>query len=318
MYVDDVLLISPSEELLDRLREQMGAHFPLKDLGAVSQYLGMQVTRDWDAQEIHLSQERYVQELLKRFGQEDCKVYSTPLQVNHTLCAAKPDDPQHPDQDKYPELIGGLMYLMVCTRPDIAHAVSVLSRYVAPGRHSSAHWNAGLRLLGYLKGTADYKLVLGGTSTQLTGYSDSSWADDKDDRRSSQGHCFTLGSGVVSWKATRSPAVALSTCEAELYAACAAAQEAVWLADLLNQLGYPAPMVWCDNQSTVALTKDPIYTGHSKHIEARCYFIRELVQANKLRTAHIAGVDNMADIFTKPLSPDDHSRLTHMLGLRRV
>lgn len=196
------------------------------------------------------------------------------------------------------------MYLMVCTRPDIAHAVSVLSRYVAPGRHSAAHWAAALRVLGYLKGTAHYKLVLGGTSTDLVGYSDSSWADDKDDRRSSQGYCFTLGSGVISWKATRSPAVALSTCEAELYAACSAAQEAVWLAEMLNTVGSSsdrAPILWCDNQSTVALTKDPIYTGRSKHIEARYYFIRELVQANRLRTAHIPGVDNLADIFTKTL-----------------
>lgn len=77
-------------------------------------------------------------------------------------------------------------------------------------------------------------------------------------------------------------------------------------------------MLWCDNQSTVALTKDPIFTGRSKHIEARYYFIRELVQENKLRTAHISGVENVADIFTKPLSHEDHARLTKLLGLRVI
>lgn len=321
VYVDDMLLVSPSEDMLSNLKTQLEEHFHVKDLGVVTQYLGMQVTRDGDKKEFYLSQERYVHELLKRFGQEDCKLYSTPLQVNHTLSPAKEGDAQHPDRDRYPELIGGLMYLMVCTRPDIAHTVSVLSRYVAPGRHAAAHWDAALRLLGYLKGTAHYKLVLGGTGTQLTGYSDSSWADDKEDRKSSQGHCFTLGTGVISWKATRSFAVALSTCEAELYAACSAAQEAMWLAELLSLLGCPqdpAPILWCDNQSTVALTKDPMYTGRSKHIEARYYFIRELVQAGRLRTAHIPGVNNVADIFTKPLSHEDHARLTRLLGLREV
>lgn len=246
-------------------------------------------------------------------------MYATPLQVNHNLSLPQDGEEQVQDQDRFPELLGGIMYLMVCSRPDIAHAVSVLSRFVGTGRHGAAHWKAALRLLGYLKGTAHYRLVLGGATSELTGYSDSSWADDQLDRRSSQGHCFTLGSGVVSWKASRSPAVALSTCEAELYAICAAAQEAVWLTALLHQLGHPPaapPMLWCDNQSTVALTKDPIFTGRSKHIEARYYFTRELVQAQKLRTAHIRGKDNVADIFTKPLSYEDHSRLLPMLGLR--
>ena len=88
---------------------------------------------------------------------------------------------------------------------------------------------------------------------------------------------------------------------------------------LLALLGHsqdPAPMLWCDNQSTIALTKDPIFSCRSKHIEARYYFIRELVQAKKLRTNRIARVDNVADIFTKPLSHEDHSRLTKLLGLR--
>jgi len=157
--------------------------------------------------------------------------------------------------------------------------------------------------------------------TSLVGHSDSSWADNQSDRKSSQGHCFSLGSGVISWKASRSPAVALSTCEAELYAACSASQEAVWLADMLTLLGYPQnppPMLWCDNESTVSLTKEAGFSGRSKHIEARYYFVRELVQEKKLRTAHISGKDNVADIFTKPLSHEDHARLTVMLGLKAM
>ena len=223
-----------------------------------------------------------------------------------------------PDQDRYPELLGGIMYLMVCTRPDIAHAVSVLSRFVAPGRHGAKHWTAALRLLAYLKGTANYRLGLGGSGGTLQGHSDSSWADDHEDRRYSQGHCFDLGSGVISWRATRSLAVALSSCEAELRAGTAAAQESVWLAKLLTELGHEhtTPTLWCDNQSTVAMTKDPVFSGRSKHIEARYFFIRELVQEGKLSARHIRGTANVADIFTKPLSKDDHYRLVECLSLR--
>ena len=321
VYVDDMLLVSKSDAALDKLRDQLRTHFPMKDLGALTLYVGMEVTRNWDRHEVYIGQTKYVQEVLERFEWTEGKEYCTPLAVNHGLRAFQEGDEVHPDQERYPELIGSLMYLMVCTRPDIAHAVSVLARFVGPGRHGGAHWKARLRVLGYLKRTQVHKLVLGGSSTSLVGRSDSSWANDLQDRKSSQGHCFSLGSGVISWKASRSPAVALSTCEAELYAACSASQEAVWLGEMLSLLGYPQdppPTLWCDNESTVSLTKEAAFSGRSKHIEARYYFVRELVQCKRLKTAHIPGKDNVADIFTKPLSHEDHSRLTAMLGLKSM
>ena len=229
VYVDDMLLASEDPAELAALKHALKNLFPMKDLGSVKTYLGMDVTRDRDKRELYLSQERYIHDLLHRFQFTDCKAADTPLAVNHGLNLPKPDEEPIPGQERYAELLGGIMYTMVSTRPDIAHAVSVLSRFIADGRHGATHWKAALRLLSYLKGTAKYKLVLGGTSTDLVGFSDSSWADDQVDRRSSQGYCFTLGSGVVSWKATRSPSVALSSCKAELYAGTTAAQDVVWL-----------------------------------------------------------------------------------------
>jgi hypothetical protein len=239
------------------------------------------------------------------------------LQVNHGLGLPLADEQQLPEQHRFPELLGAIMYLMVCTRPDIAHAVSVLSRYIAPDRHGAAHWAAALRLLAYLKGTLAHCLVLGGTGTTLQGHSDSSCQDVQQDRRSSQGYCFDLGAGVISWRANRSPAIALSSCEAELYAGTAAAQECMWLGGLLRTLGYEqaAPTLYCDNESTIALTKNAEFSARSKHIEARYFFIRELVQAGKLTVRHISGKLNVADIFTKPLSREDHMRLTAALGV---
>ena len=317
VYVDDLLLAAQQGKDLAILKQQLQEHFPMKDLGEVSAYLGMEVTRDRANRRIYLSQERYVGELVAKFNQENSKSVTTPLQVNHGLCLPLEGEETVLDQERFPELLGGIMYLMVCTRPDIAHAVSVLSRFIAPGRHGAKHWNAALRLLAYLKETAGHALCLGGETITLEGHSDSSWADDQMDRKSSQGYSFNLGSGAISWRATRSPAVALSSTEAELYAGTSASQEAVWLQGLLQEFGHRQrlPTLWCDNQSTIAMTKDPIFSARSKHIEARYFFIRELVQAGKLQVLHVKGTENVADIFTKPLSAEDHHRLMAILGV---
>ena len=136
-------------------------------------------------------------------------------------------------------------------------------------------------------------------------------------RWSSQGFAFTMGAGAVSWKANRSATVALSSCEAELYGGAAATQELLWLKRLLEELGCPQkmPLLFCDNKSTVALTKDPVFSARSKHIEVRYFFIRELVRKQELKALHIYGEENPADIFTKPLLKERHQKLVKMLGL---
>ena len=122
---------------------------------------------------------------------------------------------------------------------------------------------------------------------------------------------------MVSWRACRSPTVALSTCEAELYAGTAAAQDALWLMQLLSELGIPQapPVLWCDNKSTLALTRDPVFSARSKHIAVRYFFIRELTLQGQLRPQHIASALNVADVFTKPLGSDAHVKFLTGLGL---
>jgi hypothetical protein len=223
VYVDDLLILAPHAEALQGIKVQLQEHFPLKDLGPVSTYLGMEVSRDRGRKVLHLHQQKYIKVIQDRFSEYPIKGYATPLAVNHNLRLPTPEDSEEPGQERFPELVGSLMYLMICTRPDLAHALSVLGRFVGPGRHGAAHWRAGLRVLGYVGRTADLQLALGGEQVQLQGFTDASWADDLQDRRSSQGYNFTLGGGAISWKATRSPAVAMSTCEAELYGGASAA-----------------------------------------------------------------------------------------------
>ncbi|CAI7837932.1 unnamed protein product [Closterium sp. NIES-54] len=239
----------------------------------------------------------------------------TPLSVGHHLSPpTSPSTSSHP----YPELVGSRMYAMVSTRPDLAYPISVLARFVGTGKHTEEHWQAAKRVLRYLRGTKDYVLTLGGPSLPLlSGYSDSSWADSRPDRRSSQGYGFSLGSGLISWRSTRSSAITLSSCEAELYAATMAAQEARWLTFLLEELGAPqlCPTIWCDNACTIHLTKDAVFHGRPKHIELHHFFIRDLVQAGHLRLDKIDSATDLADIFTKALPHAAHSSLLRLLGL---
>ncbi|CAI7803177.1 unnamed protein product [Closterium sp. NIES-54] len=164
-------------------------------------------------------------------------VRSTPLPTGHSLSAPPSDESVEPS-GPYPELVGCLMYLMTCTRLDLAYPLSLLARYVAPGRHRKVHWDAAKRVLRYLCSTSGMGLVLGGQAqVVLTGHADASWVDDLDTQRSSQGYTFSLGSGSVSWRSTRSSSVLSSSCEAEIYAGAIAAQELCWLTYLLIDLG---------------------------------------------------------------------------------
>ncbi|CAI7898058.1 unnamed protein product, partial [Closterium sp. NIES-53] len=175
--------------------------------------------------------------VLWRFGLQYSSPQPTPLSTSHSLSAPPSVDPVEPS-GPYPKLVGCLLYLMTCARPDLAYPLSLLARYVAPGRHQKVHFDAVKRVLRYLCSTSGMGLMLGGQgSVVLTGHSDASWADDQATQRSSQGYTFSLGSGSVSWRSTRSSSALGSSCEAEIYAGAMAAQELRWMTYLLTDLG---------------------------------------------------------------------------------
>ncbi|CAI7771630.1 unnamed protein product [Closterium sp. NIES-53] len=200
---------------------------------------------------------------------------------------------------------GCLMYLMTCTRPDLAYPLSILARYVAPGRHRPEHMAAAKRVLRRLCSTSGLGLVLGGRSpVVLTVHANASWVDDLATQRSLQGYTFSLGSGSVSWRSTRSSSVLGSSCEAEIYAGAMAAQELRWLTYLLTDLGEPPrspPVLYVDNKAMLALCREHRLEHRTKHIALRYFLARELQQRGQLRLAYVASQANTADIFTKAL-----------------
>ncbi|CAI7878518.1 unnamed protein product [Closterium sp. NIES-53] len=210
------------------------------------------------------------------------------------------------------------MYLMTCTRPDLAYPLSILARYVAPRRHRPEHMTAAKRVLRYLCSTSGLGLVLGGRRpVVLTGHAGASWADDQATQRSSQGYTFSLGSGSVSWRSTRSSSVLGSSYEAEIYAGAMAAQELRWLTYLLTDLGEPPrspPVLYVDNKAMLALCRKHRLEHRTKHIALHYFLARELQQRGQLRLAYVASEANTADIFTKALPPGDHQRFCTMLA----
>ncbi|CAI5946834.1 unnamed protein product [Closterium sp. NIES-64] len=318
VYVDDLVFATADTAGLAYVKSELLKRHTCTDLGELRSYLGLQITRDRARRTITLTQSHMVQQVLQRFGFTYSSPQATPLPTRHSL-SALPSDESVESSGPYAELVGCLMYLMTCIRPDLAYPLSILARYVAPGRHRPEHMAAAKRVLRYLCSTSGMGLVLGGRSpVVLTGHADASWADDQATQRSSQGYTFSLGSGSVSWRSTRSSSVLGSSCEAEIFAGAMAAQELRWLTYLLTDLGEPPrspPVLYVDNKAMLALCREQRLEHRTKHIALRYFLARELQQRGQLRLAYVASEANTADVFTKALAPCDHQRFCTQLGL---
>ncbi|CAI7813422.1 unnamed protein product [Closterium sp. NIES-54] len=275
VYVNDLVFATADTEALTLVKSELQKRHTYTDLDELRSYLGLQITRDRARRTITLTQSHMVLQVLQRFGFQFSSPQPTPLSTSHSLSAPPLDESVEPT-GPYPELLGCLMYLMMCTRPDLAYPLSLLARYVAPGRHRKVHWDAAKRLLCYLCSTSGMGLVLGGRGpVVLSGHADASWVDDSATQRSSQGYTFSLGSGSVSWRSTRSSLVLSSSCEAEIYAGAMAALELRYLTNLLIDLGEQPrlpPVLYVDNKAMIALCQEHRPEHITKHIALR-YFL---------------------------------------------
>jgi hypothetical protein len=214
----------------------------------------------------------------------------------------------------YRELVGALLYANIATRPDISYAISNLCKFMSdPG---PKHWETAKRVLRYLKGTKDVPLVLGGEPT-LRGYTDADFAGDRDDRKSTGAYVFTIGHGAVSWKAKKQVVTALSTLEAEYMAMTQAAKEAVWIRQLIRELGssLDAVTLFGDNQGAISLARNAVFHYRTKHIDVQYHFIREQVANGTIDLQYLATDQMVADILTKATAPTTHFRHCHSFGL---
>ncbi|CAI7913477.1 unnamed protein product [Closterium sp. NIES-54] len=290
VYVDDLVFATADTEALTLVKSELQKRHTCTELGELRSYLGLQITRDRARRTITLTQSHMVHQVLQRFGFQYSSPQLTPLSTSHSLSTPPSDESVEPT-GPYPELVGCLMYLMTCTRPDLAYPLSLLARYVAPGGHRKVHWDAAKRVLRYLCSTSGMGLVLGGRGpVVLTGHADASWVDDSATQQSSQGYTYSLGSGSVSWRSTCSSSVLSSSCEAEIYAGAMAAQELRWLTYLLTDLGEQPrspPVLYVDLKAVIALCQEHRLEHRIKHITLRYFLARELQQRGQLRLAYL-------------------------------
>jgi hypothetical protein len=212
------------------------------------------------------------------------------------------------------------MYIMLGTRADIAFAVLVLSRYLS--NPTQSHLLAAKRVLRYLRGTADLALTYRGDLQPLLGYTDADWGGDIETRRSTAGYLFNVGSGAISWSSKRQPTVALSSCEAEYMGETQATKEAIWLKRLLQELHVDrsqtqATIIFGDNQSAIALAKNPQFHARTKHIDIQHHFVREKQDEGLIDIRYISTAEQVADGLTKALPKDAFQQFRSALGLEK-
>uniref|UniRef100_A0A2N9J8U9 Integrase catalytic domain-containing protein n=1 Tax=Fagus sylvatica TaxID=28930 RepID=A0A2N9J8U9_FAGSY len=300
---NDMLIVGQDANMVGSLKKELFKSFDMKDLGPARQILGMQILRDRKAKKLWLSQEKYVERVLERFNMKHAKPVSTPLgghfKLSKKSCPSSNKEKENMASIPYSSAVGSLMYAMVCTRPDIAHAVGVVSRFmVNPGKE---HWEAVKWIFRYLRGSSKSCLSFGSSKPVLEGYTDADMAGDLDGRKSTSGFLFTFAGGAVSWQSKLQKCVALSTTEAEYIAATEAGKEMLWMKRFLQDLGLKQDeyVVHCDSQSALDLSKNSTYHSRTKHIDVRYHWLRLIVDQQLMQLRKIHTDKNPADMLTK-------------------
>jgi hypothetical protein len=323
VFVDDITLASKSKEKIAEIKGLLAQRFKLRDLGPTSFLLGVQIDRERSARTLHLSQRQYTLNLLDRFGFANCSPVSMPpdpgSHLDMSQCPQTPVDDKFMRDKPYVSAVGALMYLAIAMRPDIAHAMGVLCRFMS--KLGPAHWKAAKHLFRYLRGSIDYRLTYAPDPSSLqlfTTYSDADHGGNPDNGRSTSAYVVKMGTGAVSWMSHLQSIVALSTTEAEFISAVSAGQEIVWMRSFLGELGYSfdAPsLLLVDNQSAIQVARNPEHHGRMKHLDLRFFWLRDMVNLGVIAVRYIPTADMAADLLTKALTRVKVAAALPQLGL---
>ena len=313
IYVDDILFMSQDCTKLEEFKKHLQSQLDVKYSGLVEYCLGINFKQVNGT--ICMTQESYIRELLSRFNLSDANPVACPMDPSIRLEKVSRCNSNEEEDFPYRQLVGALNYLATCTRPDIANAVSRLSQFL--NCYGKEHWIAGKRVLRYLKGTMKFGLVFRSTDEPLYGYTDADWGNSLDDRKSFTGYCFLLSGSAISWESRKQCTVALSSTEAEYMALSDGTKKAIYLKNLMKELGFKARKieVYTDNIGTIKISENPVFHRRTKHIDIRHHFIRYAIQDGLIALKHVPTEDMGADVLTKPLSKVKHYKCLSILGI---
>lgn len=322
IVVDDMKFVSNSKRMLEHFKKKLAETFDVKLFGTISSFIGWEIHHNPDG--IKITQVRYLETLLAKHGLSEANGAWSPLPTDANLTKACEEDillsrPQHAN---YRATIGELLYLSVCTRPDISFAVNALARNVhAP---TLRHLGYVKRILRYLAGTRNlgvlYPSGKGGASTyyNIKAYADSDWAGDHDSRKSTSGLLVCMNGSPVFWKSRRQTVTALSSAEAEYIALSSCAKELVWIRRLVWELTnlqpyskdavVPTTSLYTDNTAAISMALRDQISAKSKHIEVKFHHVKDMSKLGILRLHHIGTANQVADILTKPVHREDLKR----------
>lgn len=310
VYVDDLLIASPTESLIEEVKQFLHQQFTIKDLGPATYFLGLEISRTKEG--IALTQQKYIQDMIVTAGLQDATIVQTPLIQGSKLVPEKGSILSDPES--YRRLVGKLLCLSH-TRPDITFAVQQLSQFMQ--NPYSSHLKAAQHVLKYLKGCPTTGLFFSASNTmKLTAFCDSDWASCPTTRKSISGYCVYLGSSLISWKSKKQTTVSRSSAEAEYRSMALTVCELLWLSYLLKDFHITVPLpvhLYCDNLAAIHIATNPVYHERTKHIDIDCHVVRQQITAGFLQTQHINSPNQLADIFTKSIpSPLFHSLLSKL------
>ena len=281
-------------------------------LGELAYFLGLQIQQNEGG--ILLSQTKYLKQILKKYGMEDSKPECTHMVTRCSLSANDESVAMH--QPTYRSMIGNLLYL-TGTRPDIMHAVGIVGIFQENPKET--HLQVVKRIFKYLKGTQNYGLWYPrDTDLTLHAYTDVDWAGSVDDRKSTSGGAFFMGSRLVSWFNKKHSSIALSTAEAEYVAVASCCTQILWMMQTLQDFQItctPPISILCGNTSAINISKNPVMHSKTKHIPIKCHFLQEQVLEQNVKLEYVPSKEQVADILTKPLPRETFEYPRHDLGV---
>lgn len=315
LYVDDVLWMGNNSELLQTLKSKFMKIWECRDLGKVSEYLGMKIVRDRQNRLLTIDQIDYAMKVVKRFGQENAKPARTPLPAGYV---PKPNNGTATSQQRshYQSIIGSLLYLTLGTRPDIAYAVIMMSQFMV--NPSEEHIQKALYIVKYVATNPNGKIIYNGKQKEgFVAYCDADWAGDQINQKSVTGYIVKLAGGPVSWVSRKQKTVALSSTEAEYMSLSDTSRQLVWIESLFYEIGMYLRNIQLgvDNQGAIFLASNPAQEHRSKHIDIRYHYVRNCVEEGKVELIYIPTDEQLADILTKKLSFDKFTQLRSKIGL---